>query len=108
MYKFGDIVLIAFPFTDGYGVKKRPALVILDTGDHDVLLARITSQHVNTDFDVQVAAWEDAGLLTRSYIRLHKLATIETVLIDRRLGKLSLADLAEVKKKLTDIYENLT
>lgn len=107
MYKFGDIVLIAFPFTDGYGVKKRPALVILDTGDHDVLLARITSQYVSTDFDIQIAEWEEAGLLTRSYVRLHKLATIETVLIDRRLGKLSPTDLAEIKQKLSDIYTGI-
>jgi len=30
-YKFGDIVLIHFPFSDSSETKKRPALIIKDT-----------------------------------------------------------------------------
>jgi mRNA interferase MazF len=38
-YQPGDLVLVAFPFTGG-GSKVRPALVLLDTGDDDILVAR--------------------------------------------------------------------
>jgi len=38
----GDIVLLKFPFTDAAGSKRRPALVLLDTGDEDVMVARVT------------------------------------------------------------------
>lgn len=104
MYRFGDIVLIAFPYSNNEGSKKRPALVLLDVGDDDVLLARVTSQYADTDFDVQITAWQEAGLLVPSYIRLHKLATLETILIDRRLGHLSPNDLAKVEAKLNEIF----
>lgn len=40
-----DIVLVAFPFTDGPNVKPRPALVICQSERHqDVLLAFISSR----------------------------------------------------------------
>jgi hypothetical protein len=44
IYKFGDIVLIGFPHTDLQGISKRPAIVLYDSGDQDVLLARIITQ----------------------------------------------------------------
>ena len=40
-YKFGDIVLIGFPHTDLQGISKRPAVVLYDSGDQDVLVARL-------------------------------------------------------------------
>ncbi len=42
--EFGDIVLLEFPFTDGQQSKKRPALVLLDTQDGDMIVCRITSK----------------------------------------------------------------
>ncbi|MEN6423119.1 MAG: hypothetical protein ABFD76_14360 [Smithella sp.] len=42
-YDFWDVVLIEFPHTDMRGVSRRPALVLYDSGDQDVLVARITS-----------------------------------------------------------------
>jgi len=42
-YKCGDIVLIGFPHTDFQGISKRPAIVLYDSGDKDVLVARITT-----------------------------------------------------------------
>lgn len=45
-YRFGEVVLLAFPFASRREVKRRPALVLLDTGNADILVARITSQDV--------------------------------------------------------------
>ena len=104
MYSIGDILLIAFPFTGGGASKKRPALVLLDTGDADVLVARITSQTSNSEYDVMIEEWQNSGLLVPSYIRLHKLATLEKVLIDKKLGELSAVDLEKVREKLTEIF----
>jgi mRNA interferase MazF len=50
-YNFGDIVLIGFPHTDLQGISKRPAIVLYDSGDQDVLLARVTTQEYTTETD---------------------------------------------------------
>jgi mRNA-degrading endonuclease toxin of MazEF toxin-antitoxin module len=65
-YQPGDLVLVDFPFTVSGPGKPRPALVILDTGDADVVLARVTTQVANTPFDVTLADWQQvAAVLQR-------------------------------------------
>lgn len=41
---FGEIVLLRFPFTDEKKFKKRPALMLIDTVDGDIVVCRITSR----------------------------------------------------------------
>lgn len=61
-YSFRDIVLLKFPLTDGQSFKRRPALVINDTSDGDIVVCRITSQIYKTKFDVKVDNLEKSGL----------------------------------------------
>lgn len=35
---FGDIVLLKFPYTDGHTFKRRPALIINDCNDGDIIV----------------------------------------------------------------------
>lgn len=42
-YNLGDIVLIEFPHSDLHGISKRPVMVMYDSGDQDILVARVTS-----------------------------------------------------------------
>ncbi len=106
-YQPGDIVLIAFPFSDGAGSKRRPALVIRDTGDDDVIVARVTSQSSASVFDVELAGWQQAGLLLPSIVRVHKLATLEKHLVERRLGLLTMEDRALVRAKLRELLARM-
>jgi mRNA interferase MazF len=96
----GDLVLVDFPLTVSGPGKPRPALVMLDTGDADVLLARVTSQNQNTAFDVFISEWQLAGLLAPSTVRLHKLATLAKGRVRRRLGSLSANDRQQVASVL--------
>jgi mRNA interferase MazF len=57
LYKPGDVVLVRFPFTSGAAAKLRPALVILDAGDADLLVARITTHSSDTPFDFALIEW---------------------------------------------------
>lgn len=87
-YSFGDIVLLRFPYSDGAGSKKRPALVLSEDNDGDLLVCRITSQPYHTAFDVSVSDFRACGLLTPSVIRVHKMATLERRLVEKVLGGL--------------------
>ena len=89
------------------GSKKRPALVIIDANDGDVVVARITSRIVNTDFDVIINDWRVAGLLTPSIVRLHKIVTLELSLVNRKIGELSTANLQNVRQHILDIADDL-
>ena len=92
-YKFGNIVLNHFPFSDSSETKKRPALIIKDTKDGDVIFSRITSQLKDTTDDIEIVNWKESGLLIISTIRIHKIATtINKRLIERKLGSLSKLD----------------
>jgi mRNA interferase MazF len=72
---FGNIVLLNFPFTDGKTFKRRPALIINDFNDGDIIVCRITSQIYKTKKDVYIENWVNSGLKLPSVIRVHKLAT---------------------------------
>ncbi len=85
-YNPGDIVLLSFPFVDGTGVKRRPAMVLLDTEDDDIIVSRVTSNLFQSRFDVNIIEWQQAGLLLPSVVRLHKVATLEKNLVEKKLG----------------------
>jgi mRNA interferase MazF len=106
-YPAGDIVLLAFPFSDAAGSKRRPALVLLDTGDDDIVLARVTSQLSAAPEDVALDEWQQAGLLLPSVVRLHKVATLQRKLVDRKLGRLSPGDWARVALTLRQTCRSL-
>lgn len=87
-YKLGEIVLIKFPFTDNLTFKKRPALIIKDTNDGDIIVCRITSKSYNTLYDIELKNWNQNGLKLPSVIRIHKIASLEKDMIDIKLGEI--------------------
>lgn len=86
------------------GAKRRPALVLLDAGDEDILVARVTSAPAAGEYDVELRGWQDVGLLLPSTVRLHKLATLEKRLVTRNLGILGTTDKEAVNRKLTQLW----
>lgn len=95
--RFGDVVLVPFPFTDQSGAKKRPAAVVsssrYNTHRRDVVILAITSQ-VRTPLgfaEALVGDWQAAGLLKAS-VRKPVVTTIEHGLVGRTLGRLTTAD----------------
>ncbi len=104
-YNFGDIVLIGFPHTDLQGISKRPAIVLYDSGNQDVLLSRITTQEYTTETDYRILDWQKSGLLAESYIRLGKQATIEKRYIARQLGTLPALEINSLKTMLRKMLQ---
>ena len=103
-YDFGDVILIGFPHSDLRNVSKRPALVIYDAGDHDILVARITTQEYITGADYKIVEWRRSGLVTESFIRLGKQATIEKKYIIKKLGTLVESEEINIKSVLREIF----
>jgi mRNA interferase MazF len=101
---FGNIVLLNFPFTDGKTFKRRPALIINDFNDGDIIVCRITSQIYKTKKDVYIKNWVKSGLKLPSVIRVHKLATLEKNMVEIVMGEID--DSLKIQVKL--IISNLT
>jgi mRNA interferase MazF len=108
----GKVVLVPFPFDDLTGAKVRPAVCLTEpigTLRH-VVLAFLTSQVPAVPFDTDLvldAAHPDfaaTGLRFSSALRLHRLMTTVTSIIQRELGKLPSALQADVDERLRKLF----
>ena len=103
-FSFGEIVLLKFPYTDGLTFKRRPALIINDFNDGDVIVCRVTSQIYTTNQDVAIENWEQSGLKLPSVVRVHKIATLEREMVEIVMGKID----EPLKAKIKEIIANLS
>jgi mRNA interferase MazF len=103
-YRPGEIVLLSFPFADAAGAKRRPALVLIDTGDEDIVVARVTSQKPQTNLDIELVEWQQAGLLLPSVVRVHKLATVKKRLVEKRLGTVTPTDRIRAREGIRQLW----
>jgi mRNA interferase MazF len=85
---FGDVLIARFPFNNGTNSKIRPVLVLFELNTHS-LICRITSANYSGDNDVSIADWAAAGLLKPSVAHLDRLVTVDSVLLRRKLGRLT-------------------
>lgn len=104
-YKFGDVLLVPFPFTDQRTSKKRPAVVVSSTtyhADHiNLILMSISSQLSNRPRagEVIVTDWRKAGLIGPSVVKA-VMTSLERKLVIRRLGALSDVDCDSLERAL--------
>ncbi|MFW5443862.1 MAG: type II toxin-antitoxin system PemK/MazF family toxin [Methylococcaceae bacterium] len=107
-FEIGAIVLIAFPFTDQTGSKRRPAVVIsskaYQEAKPDIILMAVTSQVKTQKLlgEVIIDEWKAAGLLKPSVIK-PVIFTAEKRLIRKTLGQLKQVDIQQLKQNLTVI-----
>jgi mRNA interferase MazF len=107
VYEYGEIVLVDFPHSGSEQTKRRPALVMLDIADADVLLAPITTRERTGPGDIKIQEWQDAGLLKDFWARLAKVASLEKRIVARRLGRLSGADKTNLALAWRSLFERL-
>ncbi len=93
----GDIILVSYPFGEGAGVRKRPALVVSSSGFNqetgELVIAQITSR-VSAPAragDYTIEGWREAKLPRPALVRA-RLTTLTQPLVLRRLGSLSETD----------------
>ena len=93
----GNIVLLKFPFADSVNYKRRPALILKDLEDGDILVCRITSKIYKTEYDIYLDDWLKFGLKLPSVVRVHKMATLEKDMVETIMGKVNETILDKVK-----------
>lgn len=114
----GDIVVVAFPYTDAHGrvtVKGRPALVIssawVNENTEDVIVAAISSRQPSrgypTDFRIEegTSTFQRSGLRVTSIVKAAVVATIPQSVVARRLGQLTREDLQRADRCLRAALE---
>ena len=94
--KRGDIVLVSFPFTDLTSSKVRPAVIIsADPQGDDIVIAFISSVTskplAKTEFSLtsKNSGFSSTGLKKDSVFKMGKLLTVSSVLVLRRLGRIT-------------------
>ncbi len=108
----GKVVLVPFPFDDLSAAKVRPAVCLTDPiGPYrHIILAFITSRIpadlLDTDLvlDSSRADFASTGLRVSSTLRLHRLMTVTTALIQREMGELSPGMQTEVANRLRKLF----
>ena len=106
-YHPGEVILLEYPYSDFKETKRRPALVLLDSGDEDIVIARLTSRPHSGPFDVQVDDWKQAGLMTPSVVRIDKLLTVAKLLIEQRIGTMSDEDWRKIAHAIQRLWKDL-
>ena len=102
--KWGDVVIVEMPFSEGKGTKKRPALVISSDEYHksrqEVVITAITT---NLDRvlvgDTKLDEWQKAGLKYPSLVA-GIIQTVKRSLIIHKVGSLTQKDFRRVQRNL--------
>ncbi len=111
--KCGQILLVAYPFTDLHGSKFRPALVVsadaYNQGD-DFVVVPISSAPEPDDpysFHIPTTAsfFDNTGLRQASSVKWTKPLTISRRVVQRLLGTLTSAPLSEIQFKMQSLFE---
>jgi mRNA interferase MazF len=104
-YKQGNVVLVKIIFSEGSGVKKRPAIIISDKYYHnhkqEVIIAAVTStiDRRLLPGDTKIEDWQEAGLKYPSLVT-GIIQTLKINIIERKLGHLSLRDFSKIQTNL--------
>jgi len=103
IYEPWSVVVVPFPFSEGAGTKRRPALVVsrrsFNKGGHVVLAMITTKSEPSWQGDTWIEDRKTVGLDRRCLVRM-RLFTIDSRLISRRIGRLGESDLGRVKENL--------
>jgi len=94
----GDVVVLLFPFSDLSNYKRRPALVLADTGGNALLLCQITSQSVRDSYAIQLESsdFQTGSLKKISSIRPNRIFTADEQIIEYRAGHINSATIEKV------------
>ena len=103
----GDVVVVPFPFSNLHSSKRRPALVLADSGGDDAILCQITSQTIKDDYAVTIELpdIENGSLNTTSNARPNKLFTADKSIISYKVGTLRQSKMELVLHTVIELFK---
>ncbi|MGC9506307.1 type II toxin-antitoxin system PemK/MazF family toxin [Baaleninema sp.] len=107
-YKFGDIVLVQFPFTDLSTTKKRPSIVVssqaYNRNRSDIVVMAVSSRvRIPARFgEVIIQDWQRSGLLKPSAIK-PVFSTLNLQVVLKYIGSLQASDRESILRVLPQI-----
>ena len=110
MAKFikGSVVVVPFPFSDLSQAKKRPALVITDLKNDDLILCQITSQQIRDDYSIALEDkdFSKGSLKKESNIRPNRIFTADKNIILYEVGQINKEKMNQVINKIIEIIKS--
>jgi mRNA interferase MazF len=110
MAKFikGSVVVVPFPFSDLSQAKKRPALVITDLNNNDLILCQITSQQIYDDYSIALndKDFSKGSLKKESNIRPNRVFTADKNIILYEVGQVNEKKINQVIEKIIEIVKS--
>src|SRR5437870_654318 len=86
----GDVIILAYQYTNLRGLKSRPGLVLAPTEESEYVVCQITSQPLRTKYSLELSKtdFESGGLTRSSIIRADRILTVEPSVIKSLAGHL--------------------
>jgi mRNA interferase MazF len=111
-YKYGDVLLVTYPFTDQSAAKQRPVLVISQTRfnqGQDIIVLPLSSRvDVGDPFGFPIyesdAFFRNTGLRVSSSVKWSKPMTISSVVVTRKLGVVPAETMRQLAEKLQGLF----
>jgi mRNA interferase MazF len=105
----GNIVVTPFPFSDLTSSIRRPALVVANLKEEDLILCQITSkEHISDPYQILLNPddFSKKGLKIKSFIKPSILFTLRKSIIIRDVGKISEKKIKEVENRICNIIRS--
>ena len=102
----GNVVLVAFPFSNLKGQKVRPALVLANVEFDNLILCQITSKSYTSKTSIRITSGDfvTGGLPIISYVRPDKLFTADTSIVKSEVGRLTETTKNRILKSVRDLF----
>ncbi len=107
MFEQGNVILIPFPYSDLTGSKKRPALIISNSNlkGEDKICCLITSNNPKDGILISKNSFNFGKLPFKSWVKPHRIFTIDEKIIIRKLAKVKSDFLKQIKDKINYFIE---
>jgi mRNA interferase MazF len=103
----GDVVVVPFPFSDLTHSKRRPALIVAELEEDDLILCQITSREIKDKYAISLEEkdFESGILKQKSNIRPNRIFTADRHIVIYRAGHLKPDKIKETIVRITYILQ---